>query len=406
MLLVVMWRTPVNSIVVDVSLMSGLKILHITSWYRESLAPYRAPFIAEHIQSLAPHVSQWLWHVEVQEGVWAWRWRRSRRGPHDQALILCTPLSSWQLREWLTLVLLLLLRLLLWRGRWDLVVVHIAYPLLRFPRLVQRLYGRRLLLIEHWSAFHSDFQLEPGSRAIRRLQGMFAAGIPVVAVSQALAQDIRRFAARPDLPVAVVPNAIDSALFHPQPRASAPEAPRFLMVASWAPVKRPLLVFEAVRALLPKFPELSLRVIGGGDQLPVMQSFLKAHGMEAAVQLLGPQPKARIAAELHASTALLHPSAYETFSVVCAEALCCGVPVLASAVGALPELITPANGRLVANTPEAWTCALCQLLKDPPAWDHAAIARQASARFSHEAVGRQLLQVAEHAAQRRSPAVD
>jgi glycosyltransferase involved in cell wall biosynthesis len=380
--------------------MAALRVLHITNWYAEPRAPQRVPFIAEHVAALAPDVIQQLWHVEVQEGAWAVRWQHSHRGFHGQALILAAPLASWQLREWLTLLLLVLLRIRLWRGRWDLVVVHIAYPLLRFPRLVQLLVGRRLLLIEHWSAYHTNFQLPPASAALRRLQGMFATGIPVVAVSQALAADIRRFAGRPDLPVAVVPNAVDTSLFCPDPQRPPPPSPTFLMVASWAPIKRPLLVLAAIRALLPQWPQLRLRVIGGGELLPAMQAYIASHGLSEAVQLLGPQPKPRIASELRSSTALLHPSAYETFSVVCAEALCCGVPVLASAVGALPELITPDTGRLVANTPEAWTAALRQWLTHPPAWNHAAIAEQAAARFSRQAVGRQLLQVAERAARR------
>ena len=322
----------------------------------------------------------------MQEGPWAWR-----RGVHCQALILVAPLASWQLREWLTLLLLMLLRLRLWRGGWDLVVVHVAYPLLRFPHLVKLLFGRRLLLIEHWSAYHTNFQLPPASPALRRLQGMFAAGIPVVAVSEALAADIRSFAGRPDLAVVVVPNAVDTKLFHANPQVPRYPSPTFLMVATWAPIKRPLLVLDAIRALILQWPQLRLRVIGGGELLPTMQAYIDAHGLSEEVQLLGPQPKTRIASELQRSTALLHPSAYETFSVVCAEALCCGVPVLASAVGALPELINPENGLLVANTPEAWTAALRKLLTDPPAWDHLAIANQASTKFSRISVGHNLM---------------
>jgi glycosyltransferase involved in cell wall biosynthesis len=380
--------------------MASLRVLHITNWYAEPLVPERVPFISEHFAALAPYVTQQLWHVEVQEATWRWRWQRPICGPNAYSLILAAPVASWQLREWLTLLLLVLLRLRLWRGGWDLVVLHIAYPLLRFPRLVQLLFGRRLLLIEHWSAYHTNFQLSPASPSLRRLQSMFATGIPVVAVSQALAADIRRFVGRPDLAVTVVPNAVDTSLFRPDPQVPLPPSSTFLMVASWAPIKRPLLVLAAIRALLPQWPLLRLRVIGGGELLPAMQAYIAAHGLAEAVQLLGPHPKTRIASELQRSTAFLHPSAYETFSVVCAEALCCGVPVLASAVGALPELITPASGRLVANTADAWTAALQQWLTDPPAWNYAAIARQAAARFSRQAVGLQLLQAAERAAGR------
>ena len=378
-----------------------LRILHITNWFSDPQAPHRTPFITEHLEALAPYVSQQLWHVEVQDSAQPWHLQMIDRGAGRHALLLQSSVRSWQLRELLTLLLLLILRFRLWRGGWDLVVVHIAYPLLRFPRLVRLLFGRRLLLIEHWLAYHTNFQLAPGSRSLQRLQSMLATGIPVVAVSQALASDIRRFAARPDLSVTVVPNAVDTSLFRHDPQGSLPEGAHFLMVASWAPVKRPLLVFEAIRALVAEHPGIRLRVIGGGEQLPSMQAFLRSHQLQEAIQLLGPQSKPRIAQELQRATALLHPSDYETFSVVCAEALCCGVPVLASAVGALPELIKPANGRLVENSSEAWTAALRELLEHPPSWDRNAIAHQAGARFSRQAVGRRLLAVVEQTA--RSP---
>ena len=380
--------------------MPPLRILHIPNRFPEPSQPGRVPFIAEHIDALAPHARQQLWHLEVQEAPSGWRLEVASRGHARHAMILAAPVASWQLRELLTLLLLARLRLRLWRGRWDLVVVHIAYPLLRFPRLVRLLFGSRLLVIEHWSAYHHHFHLPPASPALRRLQGMFAQGIPVVAVSQALATDIRQFAARPDLRVFVVPNAVDTELFHPDPVARDVHGPSFLMVASWAPIKRPFLVLAAIRALVPLWQDLRLRVIGGGEQLAAMQTYITEKGLTEHVRLLGPRPKARIAAELRQANALLHPSAYETFSVVCAEALCSGVPVLASNVGALPELINSANGRLVANTPEAWTEALRLLLTDPPPWDRAAIARQAADRFSRQAVGLQLFQVLEATARR------
>jgi glycosyltransferase involved in cell wall biosynthesis len=383
--------------------MPPLRLLHITNWYPEPSQPCRVPFIAEHVDALAPHARQQLWHLEVQEVPRRWRWEMVRRSADRHALILSAPVASWQLRELLTLLLLVALRLRLWRGRWDLVVVHIAYPLLRFPRLVRLLFGRRLLLIEHWSAYHHHFHLPPHSPARRRLQRMFSQDIPVVAVSQALAADLRQFAARPDLQVFVVPNVVDTALFHPDPLARGDVGSTVLMVASWAPIKRPFLVLAAIRALVPLWPALRLRVIGGGEQLDAMRSYITEHGLADHVRLLGPQPKSRIAAELRQTAAFLHPSAYETFSVVCAEALCCGVPVLASAVGALPELINASNGQLVANTPEAWSEALQRELMSPPARDRAAIARQAAQRFSRQAVGTRLHRVVEAAAAGHDP---
>jgi glycosyltransferase involved in cell wall biosynthesis len=81
------------------------------------------------------------------------------------------------------------------------------------------------------------------------------------------------------------------------------------------------------------------------------------------------------------------PSRTETFGTVVAEALACGLPVVCSRVGALPELVDAAVGRLVApGDTDGLAHALSQTLAERGRRDNAAVSVAARARFGRNAI--------------------
>jgi glycosyltransferase involved in cell wall biosynthesis len=105
-------------------------------------------------------------------------------------------------------------------------------------------------------------------------------------------------------------------------------------------------------------------------QVAEVRSALDRHGLSARVRLTGPLPADRVA-EVYAETDLLVlPSRAETYGMVLTEALARGVPVLAAAVGGVPETVgdTPDGppGLLVdADDPSAVAAALRAWLTRP-----------------------------------------
>lgn len=374
-----------------------MKILHLTAWYPDNENRHRTPFIPAHFHAINTNGENSLIHIEVQHKPHDVKLRIGTTPDGQKHCLLEVPIRRTRFIELLTLVLLILTRLKLGNRWWDGVHVHIAWPLLRFPRLFSLLFGDKVLIGEHWSAYHENFHLSVSSAAHRRLAAMFSRRFPVTTVSRALADDLRRFAAPHHFPLHVIPNVVDPCDFHP-PVAEEREVTtsvrantvkRFLMVASWQPIKRPLVVLEACRQVIEAGVELELRIVGDGPQRVEMERLAAEGALAGRVRFLGALAKSTIAEEMRNADALLHGSAYETFSVVCAESISCGTPVLASKLDAISEFIDSTNGALVDNTVDAWREAILRFCREPHHWDRKEIAARAHARFSPVVVGRQ-----------------
>jgi glycosyltransferase involved in cell wall biosynthesis len=136
------------------------------------------------------------------------------------------------------------------------------------------------------------------------------------------------------------------------------------MVSSLRPEKAHDVALETLRLLLPRFPALRLLVVGDGPLRPRIER--DAALLDDHVVLTG--YRADVMALLDAADVLLHPSRSDTLPTAILEAMACSVPVVATDVGGIGELVTGGvSGTLVPVPPAAPTLAtaLAPLLADP-----------------------------------------
>ncbi|HEY8927454.1 MAG TPA: N-acetyl-alpha-D-glucosaminyl L-malate synthase BshA [Polyangia bacterium] len=150
----------------------------------------------------------------------------------------------------------------------------------------------------------------------------------------------QNFAISEDRPIDVIPNFVDPARFHPAP-PSAPQArPRALVhVSNFRPLKRVadvVRIFHAAAALRPELP-LTLALVGDGPDRAAVEALAAELGVRDRVQLLG--ERVDLPSLLRASDLFLLPSETESFGLAALEAMACGLPVVASDVGGLPEVV-------------------------------------------------------------------
>jgi glycosyltransferase involved in cell wall biosynthesis len=172
---------------------------------------------------------------------------------------------------------------------------------------------------------------------------------------------ISRFGAKPDR-VRVILTPIDLEVFRPRDRrASAerqgldPECRRILFVGRLEdPVKRVSTLIRSFGALADRHPAAELLIAGTGEDETDLRK-LAAEVAPDRIRFLGWISDAEELAELlTASDCLTLQSVTEGFPTVVGEALACGTPVVATAVGGIPDIIEPGrHGRLVPPNDEA-----------------------------------------------------
>jgi N-acetyl-alpha-D-glucosaminyl L-malate synthase BshA len=119
----------------------------------------------------------------------------------------------------------------------------------------------------------------------------------------------------------------------------APEnEPLLVHVSNFRPVKRPVDCVEILARVLQRGIKTRLVMVGDGSERSLAQHRARCLGIEKFCSFVGKQPN--IADYLSVSDVLLLPSEQESFGLAALEAMACEVPVVASNVGGLPEVIT------------------------------------------------------------------
>ena len=361
-----------------------LKVLHITPWYPHPENPLEAMWIKRHVESIAPFVDQYVFHVRVSAGP-SLRYHRCRT-PGGEQITLIVPTKRWFVFE-LAWFFILFRMLIVGKAAkdFDVLQFHISYPALTYWHWLKHFIHQPVFIIEHWSAYHYNFGVKDG-RKLGRVRRIFSHGIPVACVSRSLLDDLIEFSGGREFRFYLLPNVVENETFF-YDASGGDGSTELLMVSQWKWPKMPGMTLEAfARWNKQHAGKYTLKIGGYGDQMDAIGENVRRLGLQAHVRLLGAMTSRQVADEMRRSLAFVHCSGYETFSVVCAEALCCGTPVVASKVGGIPELLDDSNGILVpVNTVEAWIDALNALLT--AGFDRPLIASKAREKFSASHVG-------------------
>ncbi len=188
----------------------------------------------------------------------------------------------------------------------------------------------------------------------------------------------------------VVPVAVDTDHFRPLDREEARREFRIthhhaLVYAGRLSVEKRV---DSIIRILPQLEDTELLIAGDGPTL----ADLRALARNRPVRFLGPVPHDGMPRLLNAADALVLPSEFEGLPTVVLEALACGSPVVATPVGAIPEIIFPGrNGWLVRPGLEDFGEGLRKAISAPGTMTRACV--EAARPFSWDVVAERIVGV-------------
>jgi glycosyltransferase involved in cell wall biosynthesis len=380
--------------------MKRKKILWLCSWYPGKTAPFNGDFIQRHARAAAIFDDIYVIHIIGDDsGIIKQKERLIIESPGLTEHIVYYPKSkSFPGRllsgfKWLFIYKQAIRRYIITYGKPD--VVHVTIPVKAgIPGIwMKKRYSIPLVVTEHYGIYNdftgdesfikrSPFFKTITKRTIRQADKFISA-------SKYLAEGVNRLVMPKEYEIVL--NAVDSDLFFY--KAKDHSIFRFIHVSNMVGLKNVEGILEAYKLFIQNGGIAELVLVGGDDALIKR----KARELELPGNLIifrGEVPYDRVASEMQQSDCLILFSNIENSPCVIGEALCCGLPVIATEVGGIPELLDAAFSLLVKpKDTEQLADAMHKMMKKSDKIKREKVAADAKNKFSYPVIGKKLSEI-------------
>ncbi len=210
----------------------------------------------------------------------------------------------------------------------------------------------RKLMVMRWYSF-----LGMQKWVLRRLSH-------IITVSECSKKDISKDFKIPIHKFRVVSNGINTDIFRPLPHIKRSKNQLLVTNSADTPLKGLKYLLEAVASIRKK-RNISLTVIGAPKKNGFIKRLIRELGIHDYVKFTGRIEHEEFARYYAETTMAVIPSLYEGFGLPAGEAMACGIPVISTAGGALPEVVGDAG--ILVPPADKWALenAILSLLDDP-----------------------------------------
>ena len=197
----------------------------------------------------------------------------------------------------------------------------------------------------------------------------------IIVTSASMKAEIQGHFHLPPEKIEIVPNGIDTKRYNASVDQSAvkgrygvhPDEKLVLCVGRLVPQKGIEYLIRAVSRIAERYPEAKFIIVGEGWLRGHLEYIARSTGHQWKITFTGWIPDQELIALLNSADALVVPSIYEPFGIVALEGMAAGVPVVASDVGGLAEIVEHEHTGILAysRSPESIAWAVDRVLSDP-----------------------------------------
>ncbi|CAM9581657.1 unnamed protein product, partial [Choristocarpus tenellus] len=161
-----------------------------------------------------------------------------------------------------------------------------------------------------------------------------------ICVSNTCRENLVVRAALPPERISTIPNAIDPSKFTPDPSARFPKGTINVVIMSRLVYRKGIdLVAPVVKIMCERYPNLHFIIGGDGPKRLLLEEMREKHQLHDRIEMLGAVPHACVRSVLVRGHIFLNCSLTESFCIAILEAASCGLIVVSTAVGGVPEVL-------------------------------------------------------------------
>lgn len=372
------------------------KILWICSWYPNKLEPFNGDFIQRQAHAAALLNDIFVIHLAGDDtGVVKETGEVVMNAPGiTEKIIYYKKHASFPAKllshyKWLHLSKKAIRKYIIENGKPDVIHVNIPVKAGYLGLWAQKKYGVPYVVTEHWGIYNEVevHNYESKNSLFKQLTKKVYDGAAVfISVSRYLAEGVNRLVLQKDY--TVVPNVVDTNIFYYQEKQSVTF--RFLHVSNMVALKNTEGILRAFKAFAQQHSNVELVMVGDtGSEIRNYADSLNFP--KATVSFRGEVPYQQVATEMQLADCFILFSNIENSPCVIGEALCCGLPVIATNVGGIPELVDETNSILVeAGNENTLATAMQEVMKNYFTYNRKKIAEKAQQFFSYPVISKQL----------------
>ncbi|MDE3236803.1 MAG: glycosyltransferase [Bacteroidota bacterium] len=376
-----------------------MKILWLASWYPNAYEPANGDFIQRNAKAVAEQFPLDLLHV-VQAGAHI----KTKASQHYA--------EEGSLREWLYSFSFRPLKInvldkirynicyylfynkilsayFIQHGKPDLIHVHLPMKAGILARALWKRYGIPYIVSEHASMYDEGAKDHFDKRSYffrNQTKKIFRDAKVVTNVSAAMAANMKILFGIKQ--IEIIRNLADTSLFYYQPLSNY--CFRWIHVSTMNHQKNIEGILDAFAILKQQRNDWELLLVGPVSDL--LRQRIQEKKLEEKIIIAGEVTHEKVAAYMQQSNAMVMFSRNENFPCVMVEAICCGLPVVASKAGGMAEAIDSSNGILVEKEDiSGLVQALNKVMDQYENYSRESIAAAASNQYSKEKIAGQII---------------
>jgi L-malate glycosyltransferase len=375
------------------------KILYLTSWYPNHDNTIEGVFVKEHAKSIENFCNLNVIYTKVVSNKNTLENPLKNECEENVTRVYVKRSRVFFIHHiWIIIKVIAIIRRMINDGnKPDLIHAHIFMSAF-VALIIKIIYGIKFVYTEHSTGFISE-TLPWMSVLLTKFALMNTSA--VLPVSRDLGNKLSKIYNNKSL--YVIPNTYDEKIFFYKDRKSELKKYKhtFLFVGIVSPIKGLDYFFKALKKAKDDGLDVSMGIVGGSkkdglDYYNNLQEQLINDNLIDDVTFYGQLEKEKIGALMQNTLFFVLPSTYENLPCVIIEAQACGLPVIASSVGGVPEMVGSDQGVLfeAKNIDQMYT-GIIQALKDEHRYDRVVIAEDAYKKYSMNSVGVQLMAIYE-----------